>query len=65
MGDNKKGFLNYVNSKMRTRDNFGLFLDEDSHFTNRDTDKKATFKAFFTSVFNTDDGPWNFYVGGL
>lgn len=53
--DTKKGFLNYVNSKRRTRDNFGLLLDRDGHFTNRNTDKKDTFKALFTSVSNTDN----------
>lgn len=53
--DTKKGFLNYVNSKRRTRDNFGLLLDRDGLFTNRNTDKKDTFKALFTSVSNTDN----------
>ncbi|KAK4808482.1 hypothetical protein QYF61_005799 [Mycteria americana] len=41
------------------RDNIGLLLDEVSHVTNRDVDKAEMFKAFFTSVFNTNDGPWN------
>ena len=33
--DNKKGFLKYVNSKRRIRDNMGPLLDEVGHLTNR------------------------------
>ncbi|KAK4807141.1 hypothetical protein QYF61_018482, partial [Mycteria americana] len=57
--DNKKGFLKSINSKRRTRDNIGLLLDEVGHLTNRDVDKAETFNAFFASVFNTNDGPWD------
>ncbi|GAB0206495.1 mitochondrial enolase superfamily member 1 [Grus japonensis] len=57
--DNKKGFLKYVNSKRRTRDNIGPLLDEVGHLTNRDVDKAEMFNAFFASVFNTSDGPWD------
>ena len=37
--DNKKGFLRYVQSERRIRDNIGLLLDEVEHLTNRDVDK--------------------------
>ncbi|GAB0206466.1 mitochondrial enolase superfamily member 1 [Grus japonensis] len=57
--DNKKGFLKYVNSKRRTRDNIGPLLDEVGHLTNRDVGKAEMFNAFFASVFNTSDGPWD------
>ncbi|KAK4810807.1 LOW QUALITY PROTEIN: hypothetical protein QYF61_008779 [Mycteria americana] len=50
--DNKKGFLKYVNSKRRTKENIGLLLDEVGHLTNRDEDKAEIFNAFFASVFN-------------
>ncbi|GAB0206461.1 mitochondrial enolase superfamily member 1 [Grus japonensis] len=33
--------------------------DEVSHITNWDVDKAEMFNAFFASVFNTDDGPWD------
>ncbi|KAK4816746.1 hypothetical protein QYF61_022298 [Mycteria americana] len=46
-------------SKRRIRDNTGPLLDEVSHLTSRDVDKVEMFNAFFTSVFNTDDGPWD------
>ncbi|GAB0204012.1 mitochondrial enolase superfamily member 1 [Grus japonensis] len=59
VGDNKKGFFKYVNNKRRTRDNIGSLLDENGHLTNRDIDKAEMFNAFFTSVFNTDDGLWD------
>ena len=57
--DNKKGFFKYVNSKRRIRDNIGPLLDEVGHLTNRDIDKAETLNAFFASIFNTDDGPWD------
>ena len=59
MGNNKKSFSKYVNSKRRTRDNADLILDEDSHPTNKDIDKAETFSAFFTSAFNIHDEPWD------
>ena len=37
--DNKKGFLKYVHSQRRIRDNIGLLLDEVDHLTNRGVDK--------------------------
>lgn len=44
---------------MRIRDNIGLLIDKFGHVTNRDVDKAETFNAFFNSVFNSDDGPWD------
>lgn len=58
MKDNKKGFLKYANSKRKIRDNTGPLLDDVGHLTNRDIDKAEMFNAFFASVFNTGDGPW-------
>lgn len=49
----------YVFSKRRTRGNTDQLLGEDGRLTNRDIDNTETFNAFFTSVFNTDDGPWD------
>ncbi|KAM9262915.1 protein shortage in chiasmata 1 ortholog [Morus bassanus] len=57
--DNKKDFLKYVNSKRRIRENIGPLLDEVGHLKNRDIDKAEMFNAFFASVFNTNDGPWD------
>ena len=59
MQDNKTSFLIYVNSKSSIRENIGLLLDEFSHLTSREIDKAEMFNAFFTSVFNTEDWPWN------
>ena len=39
--------------------NIGLLLDEGGHLTNMNEDKAETFNAFFASVFNTDDRPWD------
>lgn len=62
VGNNKKSFFRYVNGKRRNRANIYLMrmiLEEDSHLTIKDIDKAEMFNAFFTSVFNTDNGPWN------
>ena len=58
--DNKKGFFKYLNSKRQARKCVGPLLDEHGHLTNRDIDKAEMFNTFFTSVFNTDDGLWEF-----
>ncbi|GAB0179592.1 mitochondrial enolase superfamily member 1 [Grus japonensis] len=39
--------------------NLPSLLDKNGHLTNRDIDKAGKFNAFFTSVFNTDDGLWD------
>ena len=58
--DKRKGFLKYVHSKRRSRDNIiGPLLDEVGHLANRDVDKAQAFNAAFASGFNTDDGPWD------
>ncbi|KAK4807129.1 hypothetical protein QYF61_018470 [Mycteria americana] len=57
-----KVFSNLYDSvilKRRTKDNIGPLLDEVGHLTNGDVDKAETFNAFFASVFNTNDGPWD------
>lgn len=67
-GGQRKGFFKYTNNESWTRDNTGSLLDENSHLTNKDTDKAETFNAFFAFVFNTSDGLWHLMcpgVGGL
>ncbi|KAK4810576.1 hypothetical protein QYF61_007313 [Mycteria americana] len=48
-----------ASGKRRIRDNIGPLLDEVGHLRNRNTDKAEMFNAFFASVFNIDDGPWD------
>lgn len=54
-GKNKKGFLNYVNSKQKTRDSIDPLLDEDGHLTNEDIGNTKIINYFFTSVFDLSD----------
>lgn len=42
LGDNKKGFFKYVNSKRRIRLSVGLLLVEDDHLTSWDANKADT-----------------------
>ncbi|KAJ7412607.1 hypothetical protein BTVI_45938 [Pitangus sulphuratus] len=56
VGDNKKSFKKYVNSKRQCRNNIGPLQDDDGHLTNREIDKAEMFNAFFAFVFYTDDG---------
>ena len=58
VSDNKKGFLKYVNSKRRSKENLGLIFVEDGRLTNSDEEKAEAFKAFFASFFNNTDRPW-------
>lgn len=44
---------------MLTAKGGSVVLGEVSHLTNGDTDKVETCIVVFTSVFNTDDGPWD------
>lgn len=53
----KRAFLIYVNSKRSTKENASLLLDKVNHLTDSDVDKAEMLNAFFTSVFNADDGP--------
>lgn len=46
-------FVKYVNRK----GGLEITLDEDGHLTIRD--KAEMFSAFFPSVFNTDEEPWD------
>jgi len=57
--ENKASFLIYVNSRRSIRDNISLLLDEVGHLASRGIDKARMFNAFFTSVFNTKDWPWD------
>lgn len=49
-------YFKYVNSK-RTDTMLVCYLM--SNLTNRDVDRTERVNAFFHSVFNTDDGPWD------
>ena len=55
VSDSKKGFLQYVNSKRRSKDNIGMLLVEDGHLANRDEEEVEAFNAFFASVFSNTD----------
>lgn len=57
--DNYTGFLKYVNTIRRTRENICSLPDENGHLTHRDIDKAEMFNALFASVFNADNGLWN------
>lgn len=59
VNNKKKGFLNYVNSKRKIEDNIDPLLDEVENLTDKVTDKAEAFNALVTSVFNTNDGPWD------
>lgn len=53
VGDSRRGFLKYVNSKRQCRNNI---CDEDGHLKKWNVDIVETFNCFFTSVFNTGGG---------
>ncbi|PKU39318.1 rna-directed dna polymerase from mobile element jockey- hypothetical protein [Limosa lapponica baueri] len=57
VSDNKKGFLKYITSKRRSKENIGLIFVEDGHLTNRDEEKVDTFNVVFASAFNNTDRP--------
>ena len=48
----------YVKNEQRTKSNIDPLLNEIGHLKNRNAVKEK-FSAFFTSVFNTDDGSWD------
>lgn len=56
----KKDFLEYINSKRRSKENIGLILDESTHLLNRAEVKAKVFNAFFffSLVFNSNCRPW-------
>ena len=58
VSDNKKGFLKYVNSKRRSKENIAPIFVEDGRLTDSDEEKAEAFKAFFASFFNNTDRPW-------
>lgn len=43
----KEGFLMYVNSKKKSKENTGLIRVEGGHLTNKDEEKVEAFNAFF------------------
>ena len=42
-----KGFLKYINSKRRSKENIGPIFIQDSHLENRDEEKAEAFDGFF------------------
>lgn len=52
MSENKKGFLKYVNSKQRTKENISLIPIEDGYLAKRDEGKTESFDDAFALVFN-------------
>lgn len=55
--DKKKGFLKYVNSKRRSKENNGPIFNEDDPLGNRDVEEVKAFNAFFASIFNINERP--------
>ncbi|PKU38533.1 rna-directed dna polymerase from mobile element jockey- hypothetical protein [Limosa lapponica baueri] len=55
--DNKKGFLKYISSKRKTRENVGLLLNEVGVLVMEDAEKAELLNAFFGSVFTAKAGP--------
>jgi len=55
--DNKKGFINYISSKQKTRENVGLLLNEVSALVTEDAEKAELLNVFFASVFTFKAGP--------
>lgn len=49
--DNKKGFLKYVSSKTKTRENVGPLLNEVGALVMEDTEKVKLLNTFFVLVF--------------
>ena len=63
--DNKKGFL-MLTAKGRLKKTLVHYLMRlVTSSPNRDEDKAETFNAFFASVFDTNDGPWDARSPGL
>lgn len=62
----KQGFLKYINSKRRSKENIGLIFVVNDHLTNRSEEKVGAFSTFFLlcSHYNTDR-PWAALSSGL
>jgi len=59
--DNKKGFLKYISSKQKTRENVGLLLNEMIVLVTEDTEQAKLLHAFFTSLLRLalrNSRPW-------
>lgn len=54
----KNGFLKYVHSKKRFKENIEPKPDEAGHLTNGDEEKAEAQKDFFESVFSITIKPW-------
>lgn len=54
----KKGFLKYVNSKRRPKENIRPIFVEDGHLRNKAEEEEEAFSASFASVFNNTGRPW-------
>ena len=50
--NNKKGFIKYVNSKRKARENVGPILSEGGALVTGDAEKAEILNAFFASVFS-------------
>lgn len=55
----EQGFLKYINSKRRSKENIGLIFVVNDHLTNWSEEKVGAFSTFFLpcSNYNTDR-PW-------
>lgn len=55
--DNKKGFLKYIDSKRKTRENVGLTLNEVAALAMEDTGKAELLNDFLASDLTAKTGP--------
>jgi len=55
--ENKKGFIKYVSSERKTRENVGPLLNEVGALVTGDAEKAEILNAFFASVCNAKTSP--------
>ena len=53
----KKGFIKYISSKRKARDNVGPLLNEAGVLVTENAEKAELLNAFFASVFSAKAGP--------